>query len=230
MKKFTALILTLCLALACTTALAAGKLSVTQETYTPIEYYTNTYAGFIFAEVTNTGDKNVAFASGIFEILNEDGEALESADVWSCYPDVLAPGETGYIFRYDTVDDVKSVEDIPDYTLTVSGKSSTDEAPIRLTASAVVNEVEYWRSTIYQVTVTVTNDTDATVYEPTVVYALYDADGKLLYSDRTSLYNLGIPAGQTVEVVMNVTDSFMSVWADAGVAPTTTQAIAYVEK
>lgn len=229
MKKLVALVLALCLALTCATALAAGKLTVAQETYTPAELYTDAYAGFIFAEVTNSGDKNVSFAGGIFEILNADGEALESSDMYSCYPSVLAPGETGYVFRYDTVDAAKSVEDIPDYTLTVSGKSSTDEAPVRLTASATVEEVERWSSMVYQVKVTVTNETDATAYDTTVTYGLYDAEGKLLYCDSTDLYRLGIPAGQTVEVVLEVSDSLKAVWDKAGVKPATVQAIAFME-
>ncbi len=229
MKKWIALALSLCLALGCTSALAAGKLTVVQETYTPARLYSDTYAGYIFAEVTNSGDKNIEFANGIFEILTEDGEALESSDIWSCYPQVLAPGETGYISRYDTVDDATSAADIPDYTLTVSGKSTQEEAPARIKAEAAFEEIERWGDAIYQVTVTLTNETEETVYEPVVVFALYDADGRLLYADMDQVYSVGIPAGQRVEVLLTVSDSLMEVWQAAGTKAATVQAIAYLE-
>ena len=54
MKKWTALLLTLALALSATSAMAAGKLTVNQETYVAAEGYS--LKSYIFAEVENTGE------------------------------------------------------------------------------------------------------------------------------------------------------------------------------
>ncbi|MBR4080440.1 MAG: FxLYD domain-containing protein [Clostridia bacterium] len=230
MKKLLSLVLALCLMLGCTSALAAGKLVVNQETYTPIELYSDSYYAYIFVEVTNAGDKNVEFGSGILEVLNADGDAVESFDLYTAYPEVLAPGDVGYISYYRGVDDAKSVEDIPDYLLTVSGKSSKDEAPLRLTATGVVEEVPYWNETQYQVTLTITNDTDKTIYDATVPYAIYDASGKLLYADYTTLWNIGLPAGSTIEMRQTINDAFLKLWKANNTIPTTVTTFAYVEK
>lgn len=229
MKKLLSLVLALCLMLGCTTALAAGKLVVNQETYTPLEPYKDSFYAYIFVEVTNAGDKNVEFGSGIMEVLNADGDALESFDLYTCHPEVLAPGEVGYIAYSRSVDDITSVEDIPDYMLTVSGKSSKDEAALRLPATAVVEEVPYWSDTQYRVTITITNNTDKTIYDAYVPYALYDAEGKLLYADYTTLYNVGLPAGATIEMRQTVSDSFLKLWKANGTIPTTVSTFAYVD-
>ena len=230
MKKILSLVLALCLMLGCTSALAAGKLVVNQETYTPIELYNDSFYAYIFVEVTNSGDKNVEFGSGILEVLNADGDALESFELYSAYPEVLAPGEVGYISYYRGVDDAKSIEDMPDYLLTVSGKSSKDEAPQRLSATAVVEEVPYWSDTQYQVTITITNESDKTLYDAYVPFAVYDAAGKLLYADYTTLYNVGLPSGSTIEVRQTINDAFLTLWKTAGTIPTTVTAIPYAEK
>ena len=73
---------------------------------------------------------------------------------------------------------------------------------------------------------TVTNETSETVYQPNVVLAAYDADGKLLYTDVTTLYSVGIPAGQTVEVLITVDSSVSDQWTET---PATVEAIVYVE-
>lgn len=229
MKKLLSLVLALCLMLGCTSALAAGKLVVNQETYTPIEMYTDSFYAYIFVEVTNAGDKNVEFGSGILEVLNADGDAVESFDLYTAYPEVLAPGEVGYISYYRGVDDAKSIEDIPDYLLTVSGKSSKDEAALRLPATGVIEEVPYWNDTQYQVTLTITNNTDKTIYDAYVPYAIYDAAGKLLYADYTTLWNVGLPAGSTIEMRQTISDSFLKLWKTNNTIPTTVTTFAYAE-
>lgn len=227
MKKILALVMALCLLMGCSTAMAAGKLVVNQETYTPIEMYSDSFYAYIFAEVTNTGDKNVEFGSGIFEVLNADGDAIESFDLYSAYPEVLAPGEVGYVAYYRSVDDAKSLEDIPDYMLTISGKSSKDDAPVHMTATGVVEEVPYWSDTQYQVTVTITNNTDKTIYDAYVTYGIYDANGTLLYADYTTLYNMGVPAGSTVEVRQTIGEAFLKLWKANGTVPATVNAVVF---
>ena len=91
MKKIVALLLAACLTLGCASALAAGKLTVNQETYTAVAGYS--FVGYVFAEVENTGDKNIEFGNGLLEILTADGDPMDSTDIYSMYPSILAPGE-----------------------------------------------------------------------------------------------------------------------------------------
>ena len=95
MKKIVALLLAACLTLGCASALAAGKLTVNQETYTAVAGYS--FVGYVFAEVENTGDKNIEFGNGLLEILTADGDPMDSTDIYNMYPSILAPGEKGYV-------------------------------------------------------------------------------------------------------------------------------------
>ena len=183
MKKWTALLLTLALALSATSAMAAGKLTVNQETYVAAEGYS--LKSYIFAEVENTGDKNIAFNDGLLEILNADGDPTNNETIYRMYPEILAPGEKGYITEYTYPSDASTLDDIADYSLVVTGKSTKDEAPVRLEAAAEYGvAVSTWDSETAAVRVTVTNTTEATLYECNMVFGLYDAEGKLLYRDR----------------------------------------------
>ena len=77
------------------------------------------------------------------------------------------------------------------------------------------------------VVVTITNTTQETVYDCQVAFALYDAEGKLLLVDADNTYNVGIPAGQSVEVQFTVDEDLAAVWAEQGVTPATAESVAY---
>lgn len=230
MKKLTALLLCLCLTLGCATALAAGKLTVTQETYVPLLRY-DTYYGYIFAEVTNTGDKNVEFGNGIFEILTADGDPQESVDLYTCYPEVLAPGETGYAFRYDSCGNATSLEDIGDYTLTVSGKAAKEEVTPRVSVTANLKMETYsWGDPYGVLTVMLSNTSEQDVQDLRGAYGVYDAEGKLLYADN--IYNIDsllLPAGQTVGFHQQIDSAIAEYWAANNITPATVKAIAFAE-
>ena len=226
MKKIVALLLAACLTLGCASALAAGKLTVNQETYTAVAGYS--FVGYVFAEVENTGDKNIEFGNGLLEILTADGDPMDSTDIYSMYPSILAPGEKGYVSTLQYVDAAESIEDISDYTLTITGKSTQEEAIARLDSTAAYGVgVNSWGDEEQMVVVTITNNTQETVYDCQVAFALYDAEGKLLLVDADNTYNVGIPAGQSVDVQFTVDDDLAAVWAEQGVTPATAESVAY---
>ena len=219
MKKIVALLLAACLTLGCASALAAGKLTVNQETYTAVAGYS--FVGYVFAEVENTGDKNIEFGNGLLEILTADGDPMDSTDIYSMYPSILAPGEKGYVSTLQYVDAAESIEDI-------SGKSTQEEAVARLDSTAAYGVgVNSWGNEEQMVVVTITNNTQETVYDYQVAFALYDAEGKLLLVDADNTYNVGIPAGQSVEVQFTVDEDLAAVWAEQGVTPATAESVAY---
>lgn len=227
MKKFVSLLLALCLTLCCTAALAAGKLEVTKETYVATESY-GMCIGYLYAEVTNTGDSNVEFSSGIVEILSESGDVTDTDTVYLTYPNILAPGEKGYIINSSYVDSDK-VSDIADHALTVVGKTSKEEPTTRYDATATVESYEQWGNTCYRMVVTVTNNTSETLYDADVVAAVYDADGNLLYAGDYTMYNIGVPAGSSMEVRIDVDSNISAQWLANSVEPASVECCCYEE-
>ena len=126
------------------------------------------------------------------------------------------------------VDAAESIEDISDYTLTITGKSTQEEAIARLDSTAAYGVgVNSWGDEEQMVVVTITNNTQETVYDCQVAFALYDAEGKLLLVDADNTYNVGIPAGQSIEVQFTVDEDLAAVWAEQGVTPATAECVAY---
>lgn len=228
MKKTVSLLLALALALSCSAALAAGKLTVNQETYVPIEDYS--LKSYLFAELENTGDKNIEYGDGLLEILTEDGDPMDSDSIYSMYPEILAPGEKGYLYTLQYVDDAETLADISDYTLTVTGKSTKEEAPTRLESTAEYTTItNRWGDEEAVVRLTLVNKTDATVYDVQAAFGLYDAEGKLILVNSNSAYNIGIPAGQSIEMLFSIDSELLKKWGAENIVPTSAESIAYME-
>lgn len=228
MKKVMAMVLTLAMVLCSASALAAGKLTVNQETYFVTEGYS--LKCFVFAEVENTGDKNIEFDNGLLEMLTEDGEPTDNANIYRMYPEVLAPGEKGYIVDSEYCDDGVTAADVADHSLNVTGKSTKEDAPVRLDAKGTLGKVvSTWGGDQDAVQVVVTNNTTETVYGCNVVYALYDANDTLLCVDTSSLYNQGLPAGQSVEVLFSMDEDLQAKWTVEGLKPARVEALVYAD-
>ena len=56
----------------------------------------------VMVPVTNTGAKNLYFNSAKLDVEDESGHLLESMDYLSFYPEVLQPGETGWVYEETT--------------------------------------------------------------------------------------------------------------------------------
>ena len=231
MKKITAIALStvLLLSLFMGGAYAAGKATVTQEAFYVRPYF-DYHAGEIYAEITNTGDKPVVFNGGLIELYNPDGDAIESSNLYSCYPAVLAPGEVGYLYNTTSVKEAEEISYIDDYSLTITGKAENSKETVRLSSEGTFGEYQRSKySTEYAMFANVTNDTNEILRGVRVVYALYGAEDNLLYADSTELYSLGIPPAQTVEVRMSVDRRILEAWESEGVTPERIVTIAYVE-
>lgn len=219
MKRIALFALTLVMILtAACPALAAGKLVVDQETFYSLEPYDGSFYTYIYAEVTNTGDKPVEFNNALWEVFNADGDAIDSTDWLYCYPDVLEPEGVGYIYGYISLDDVTSTEDAADYSLTVSGKSAKENNVVILPATVEYRFTEGdWRNT-HELVATVTNDTENVVYDYRVVYAVKNAEGKLLYVESVQPSYVGILPGTSIEVTRDLSyDSVVEELLEAGI-------------
>jgi hypothetical protein len=205
MKRIVLFALTLALLLcAAAPAFAAGKLEVVQEKFYSIEPYEDNFYAYIFAELTNSGDKPIEFANGLWEIYNADGDALDSEDWLYSYPDVLEPGQVGYLFSYKSLDDVTAETDAADYMLTISGKAAKENPNIALPATVeyVYTDGDYRDK--HELVATITNDTDTTAYNFRVLFVVKDAEGKLIFVDDIMPSYVGILPGASVEVKCDV--------------------------
>ncbi len=230
MKKLCCTLIVLALALTMAMpAFAAGKLVVSDETMTVCESYSG-YTAYIFAVLENTGDKPVEFNAGLIELLDAEGESIDAEDYLYSYPTILDPGQKAFLREYINVDDADSPDYIDDYTLSVSGKSASENTNVALdcTAEVGMKPYSYTSTTEYPtVTITVTNNLDETVREIYAAYALLDEDGKVIYVNYVSPSYVGLPTGQSIELDSQIDSSLVEQWEKDGVEPASIEVIAY---
>lgn len=227
MKKLIALLLVLSLTLCAVPALAAGKLSVQQENFHIVKDYR--LYGYVYAKVANVGDRPIMVNTGLMEIFNVDGDALTSTDYFSAYAKYLQPGEYTYIKLYDEIENAETSE-VDDYMLTVTGKANTEYISKRLpcVSSYELNIKDGYRTRNYMYA-TVTNDTDEPIYDISIVMALLDAEGNILYIDNDNLYsNRALMPSSSIMFRFDVDSDHMKYFEEKGYVPAAVEAIAYV--
>jgi copper(I)-binding protein len=231
MKKWIAWALALVAALCMSTGvLAAGKIEVSQDCAYALASGESVY-GYLYAQVANTGDKPIEYSDGLFELYDADGEVLASESYLYCCPKVLQPGETGYLFASSVrVENAAAPADVADYSVSVTGKGKGNHVVTRVPATARVETVEDKYSKEISMYVTVTNDTDKTLYDLNVAAAILDGEGKVVYVNSDSTYNIGIPAGGSAEVRINVTGAVVEYFTQNGFTAENVDCIAYTEE
>ena len=227
MKKALALMILLTITLCSVPAFAAGKLSIEQENFHVVQSY-DVY-GYAYAKLANVGDKPIKVNTGLLEIFDANGDALTSTDYYSDYAEYLQPNEYTYIKLYDEVEDAEP-SDVDDYMLTITGKANTDYISYRFpcTTSYEPNVTEgYW--TYNYMYATFTNDTEEPVYNISVVFALLDAEGNILYMDDANMYDdKAVMPGSSIIIRKDVSSSFIEYFEQKGLVPASVDAIAYV--
>lgn len=56
-------------------------------------------------EIKNTGDTNLYLSSGAYDVEDSAGALVCSSSMFSAYPNVIAPGEVGYMYETATLDE-----------------------------------------------------------------------------------------------------------------------------
>ncbi|MGI5883713.1 MAG: FxLYD domain-containing protein [Candidatus Spyradocola sp.] len=125
--------------------------------------------------VTNTGDRNLYVDGGSFDIESADGSLIGVQDYVSAYPQILAPGETGYIYENTSMDTPL------DETPTILPHPNIDAATVDLIRYEVtdlgISDKEYGGIHVFG---RVTNTSDAAASLVYIAVALYDADGNVV--------------------------------------------------
>lgn len=227
MKRVLALGMVLVLVALAVPALAAGKLVSSQENLYVIPYYdTSVYCNF-YAEIKNDGDKPVEFTNGLLELYDADGNSIVSSDIYYCYPMVLEPG--GHAFLYSNEYPDLGGKTIEDHMLSVMGQGKVTQQIALLDTTAKFETRSDGYYTNDYLTATITNNTGAILYGFETVFALKDAEGKLLYVVNSSWYgyNVGILPGSSVQMEMTVDSTLSGYLSDNNLIPATTECIAY---
>lgn len=90
-------------------------------------------------EITNTGSVPLYLSSGAYDLEDASGALIAAQTMVSCYPDVVSPGEKGYMYEETTLDkatadmqltaiprpDIETAK-VDDVQLTVSGTALSD--------------------------------------------------------------------------------------------------------
>lgn len=226
MKRTVALIAALAL-LTCgmLPAFAAGAIETTEENWYVVSHSDN-FRVYYYAAVKNTGSKTVSVNDLLFQIQEADGTTIDSTSKYKLYPQVLTPGESGWLIITKDVKDVDNKSDIDHYALTITTKTNDDEEIRALTASAeYLKEDEDDNENVLRATVK--NDGSESGFDITVAMAARDEDGKLLYITGETAKNIGLPAGGTLMQRSLIKSDIVDALEDAHTEVASAEAIAY---
>lgn len=230
MKKRTIALLVALLLLAAGlgTVQAAGKLSVVQESFY-VKPYSDYHAGYLFAKIQNVGDKPVEFNGGLFELYDAEGNPIEANQWISSHPNVLGPGEVGYVQVNQSVKDAKEASFIDDYLLTITGKGLAENTTRYLQVENQRLELEKTSYSTYGTfKADIINRGDTVAEDFYVVFALMDKDGKLLYADYRNPSYVGIKPGNAIEMSFRMDSDFIKLFEEKGIQIDHVEAIAYI--
>jgi hypothetical protein len=228
-KKFVGAMLCLVLVTLLVSGFAAGKLSVVQETFYVLPYI-DYHAGYVYAEVKNIGDKPVEFNGGLIELYDAEGNSIESSTYLRMYPKTLDANEIGYLYVSQSVKEATDQSFIDDYLLTVTGKGAKENNVLRLPVAEAKTQLDkrsYW--SYYYVLTNLTNNTDQVLYDFEVVYALKNAEGKLLYVTQGEPSYVGLLPGSSIQMRLRVDSDIVEKLGETEFENAVVEAIAFVE-
>ena len=227
MKRIIALIITLILSCSAVSALAAGNIQATEDKASYVLSHSDGYRVYYYAVVTNNGDKRACINDLLFEIRDRDDVTFESTSKYSLYPEILEPGQSGWLVITKDVKDVDDKGAIDHFNLTITTKAADDDEEVRaLTASAeYVGKDEDDNEDVLRATVT--NSGDENAFKITVAMAARDAEGKLLYVVGDSTRDIGLAAGNTLLMRAFIRSDIMDAIEDAGAEVAAAEAMAY---
>ena len=223
MKRIVALALFVVLLLS-SVAFAEGKLTITEKS---VIIKIGSDSGYFFAKVENTGDEAVIYDSGKLVIFSEDDDILETENYVSTYPGklILQPGEYTYVQEFlwssalkdATIGDVK-------FSVTTRDNWGTEAASVPCEATVDPLTSNSYDNYIY---VTITNNTEETVYGYYVVVALHDQDGNLVFLERNNYDALGLHPGSTVTLKIYVSNDMIEYYEANGITVDSVDALVY---
>ena len=198
MKRIIALIITLILSCSAVSALAVGNIQPTDDVTSYVLSHSDGYRVYYYAVVTNNGDARASINDLLFEIRDRSDATFESTSKYTLYPEILEPGQSGWLVITRDVKDIDEKGMIDHFNLTITTKAADDDEEVRpLTATAeYVAKDEDDNEDVLRATVT--NDGDENAFKITVAMAARDGEGKLLYITGDGTKDIGLAAGNAL--------------------------------
>ena len=225
MKRFIGVLVALTLLCGILPAYAAGGINVTEETWY-VTSHSDDWRVYYYAAVKNDGETPEKINDLLFEIQSAGDTAIESTTKYKLYPEILQPGESGWLVLSQDVKDIEDKALIDHYTLTLTSKEEKDQADAALEVSAeYLKEDEDENENVLRAAVTNTGSENA--FEITVALAARDAEGKLLYVGNAATKDIGLAAGSALLVRTKMDSDIVDALEDAGVEVASVEAVAY---
>lgn len=190
------------------------------------------------AELENKSDRVGSLNEATLQVLDAAGAELGTVPMYLSVPMYVQPGEKAFI----TVDysplTAEQLEQVASWQLTI--QAVVDESPVAFPALEVGTEVQeevvvtdYFTGAEGKQLVlihTITNNTDAPVYDARTFTVLRDASGKAVAFDDQFAMFVGIPAGSNILMKGTVDAGLVAALEAAGMAPETVETISYYER
>lgn len=134
-------------------------------------------------EIENTGTQNLYLSSGSYDLEDATGTLIAAQTYVSTYPDVIAPGEKGYMYEETILDDFNQ-----ESTLTVLPRPDVKEATVDLirydVSDVAISNDPYSGIKVLGRVENNTDETDNMVY---IVAFFYDSNNTMVGSAFTIL-------------------------------------------
>ena len=228
MKRCIALWIALILVCGMMPAYALSGITPTEETWyvTP---HSDDYRVYYFATVCNNSDKPASINDLLFEIVDRDGVNVDSTSKYKMYPDVLTPGQSGYLVITKDLEDIDNRDYIDHYNMTIISKVNEDKVTSMLNTTAeYLQKDEDDNENVIRTTVT--NSDVGNAFEITTAMAVRDAANKLLYVAAGSTKDIGLTSGNSLMMRAFVKSDIVDEWEKTNVTAAVAEAIAYTEK
>ena len=173
---------------------------------------------YYYAKVENTGDAPIQVGRGSLTLYTTGGEVLLediSVDHILSYQ-VLQPGEAVYMYT-SVWNKVFAEKPVESFTLTLEDAEYGEEYATLEAKAELVKKVDgTYLNYLY---VTMTNPTDAPVFDLYVSAAMLDAEGTPLFADSAQLGSLGVEPGATVTQRLLVPEAVLEAMQTRGQVP-----------
>lgn len=227
MKRTIALIIALLICCSAMSAFAAGNIQLTDDVASYVLSHSDGYRVYYYAVVNNAGDEKASVNDMLFEIRDREDTAIESTSKYALYPEILDPGQSGWLVITKDVKDIDNKAYIDHFAVTLTTKAADDDEEVRpLSAEAeYLSKDEDDNEDVLRASVT--NDGTENAFKITVAMAARDAEGKLLYVVGDGTKDIGLASGCSLLTRSAIRSDIMDEIKDAGASVAAVDAIAY---
>lgn len=232
MKRLLVVLLTLALLAVALPAWAeeaqGPALTVTQENFHV--YGTKTIYCYLYARVDNNTDVPLKLDTGAMNAYDADGNVVGSSTSMWRYAEYLQPGEHTYVYFNPRIEGVETPDQVVKYDLEVTSREDSRKTTFRLPEVTIFEDDVAENSwTNDYITSTVTNDADQNVFDLTIVRALLDDKGNIMYIDSDNMYSYkALTPGSSIIVRRPINTSFRDYLDEKGYKAASVDCIAYV--